>query len=188
MLILENYNIWSMVEKGAIGIPTNGFVSRNGAGVMGAGLALDAKNRYPGIVFDLGTHLRRNGNVVGWLRKEPHQIIAIPVKPSFVKIESFDQKLKILPKVRSLYGVGNMVPGFYCMADINLIEISLNQIVDFIEKNSLKTVFIPLLGCGNGGLSPTKDLFPLLERMKLPDSIVLVIPCNNTTEIEKDIL
>lgn len=175
MLILENTDIWSLVDKGAIGIPTNGYVSRNGAGVMGAGLAYDAKNRYPGIVFDLGTHLRREGNVVGWLRKEPHQLIAIPVKPSFQKIENLNQKKNLLPKVRSLYGVGEFVPGFYCMADIKLIESSLNQLVVFIEKNSLSTVFIPLLGCGNGRLSPTKDLFPLLERMDLPDSIVLVV-------------
>jgi hypothetical protein len=189
MLILENTDIWSLVEKGAIGIPTNGFVSRNGAGVMGAGLAYDAKDRYPGIVFDLGTHIRREGNVVGWLRKEPHQIIAIPVKPSFHKIENQNQKKKILPKVRSIYGIGETVPGFYCMADIKLIERSLNQLVDFIEKNSLKTVFIPLLGCGNGGLSPTRDLFPLLERMDLPDSIVLVVQTKDLApEVEEGIL
>jgi hypothetical protein len=189
MLILENTDIWSLVDQGAIGIPTNGFVSRNGAGVMGAGLAYDAKDRYPGIVFDLGTHIRREGNVVGWLRKEPHQIIAIPVKPSFHKIENQNQKKKILPKVRGLYGIGETVPGFYCMADIKLIERSLNQLVDFIEKNSLKTVFIPLLGCGNGGLSPTRDLFPLLERMDLPDSIVLVVQTKDLApEIEVGIV
>lgn len=175
MMILENQDIWSLVDKGAIGIPTNGWVSRNGAGVMGAGLAYDAKNRYPGIVYDLGTLIKRESHVVGWLRKEPHQIISIPVKPSFHKIENQNQKRKILPKVRGLYGIGETVPGFYCMADIKLIETSLNQLINFIEKNSLKTVFIPLLGCGNGGLSPTRDLFPLLERMNLPDSIVLVV-------------
>jgi hypothetical protein len=189
MLLLENTDIWSLVEKGAIGIPTNGFVSRNGAGVMGAGLAYDAKDRYPGIVFDLGTLIRREGNVVGWLRKEPHQIIAIPVKPSFCKIENLNQKKKILPKVRGLYGIGEIVPGFHCMADIQLIETSLNQLVDLIEKNSLKMVFIPLLGCGNGGLSPTKDLFPLLERMDLPDSIVLVVQTSKQKpELEEGIL
>lgn len=175
MLILENQDIWALTSQGAIGIPTNGAVSRNGVGVMGAGLAYDAKNRYPGIVYELGLHLRKNGNVVGWLRKEPHQIIAIPVKPSFYKIENQNQKRKILPRVRKLYGIGETVPGFNCMADIELIESSLNQLVEFIAKNSLNTVFIPLLGCGNGGLSATRDLFPLLERMNLPDSIVLVV-------------
>lgn len=54
MLILENTDIWSLVDEGAIGIPTNGFVTRNGAGVMGAGLAYDAKNRYPGIGIHSG--------------------------------------------------------------------------------------------------------------------------------------
>ena len=182
MLILENSDIWALVDQGAIGIPTNGFVSRNGAGVMGAGLAWDAKNRYPGIVFDLGLLIRREGNVVGWLRKEPHQIISIPVKPAFQKIENQKQKKKLLPKVRNLYGIGETVPGFYCMADIKLIESSLNQLVDFIAKNSLERVYIPLLGCGNGGLSPTRDLFPLLERMDLPDSVVLVVQSSKHCE------
>lgn len=172
MLILENTDILTLVDKGAIGIPTNGYVSRNGAGVMGAGLAYEVNFRNPGMVFDLGTLIRREGNVVGWIRK-PY--ISIPVKPCFHKIENQNQKKKILPKVRSVYGIGDTVPGFHCMADIKLIESSLNQLVDFIEKNSLKTVFIPLLGCGNGGLSPTRDLFPLLERLDLPDSIVLVV-------------
>lgn len=189
MMILENTDIWSLVEKGAIGIPTNGFVTRNGAGVMGAGLALDAKTRYPGIVFDLGAHLRREGNVVGWLRTDPHQLISIPVKPSFIKLETPEHKFKILPKVRSLYGIGETVLGFYCMADIEIIETSLNQLVDFIKKNSLKTVFIPLLGCGNGGLSPSRNLFPLLERMDLPDSIVLVVHTDVTAAwVEEGIL
>ena len=189
MLFLENTDIWSLVDQGAIGIPTNGYISRNGAGVMGAGLALDAKNRYPGIVFDLGTHLRREGNVVGWLRKDPHQLISIPVKPWFMKLETHEQRIKILPKVRNLYNIGDTVPGFHCMANIKLIETSLNQLVDFIEKNSLDTVFIPLLGCGNGGLSATRDLLPLLERMDLPDSIVLVVQTSGQKpELEEGIL
>ena len=180
MLILENQDIWSLVNQGAIGIPTNGHVSRNGVGVMGAGLALEAKKRHPEIVFNLGIHLRTNGNVVGWLQKEPYPIIAIPVKPCDYKIENENQKNSILPRVRGMYHAGDSVPGFYCMADINLIETSMNQLVAFIEKNSLKTVFIPLLGCGYGGLSAERDLFPLLERMDLPDSIVLVVKTNTS--------
>jgi hypothetical protein len=179
MMILENTDILTLVDKGAIGIPTNGFISRNGAGVMGAGLAYDVKNRYNGIVYDLGLLIKREGHIVGWIRKP---FISIPVKPCFYKIENQNQKKKILPKVRSIYGIGETVPGFHCMADIKLIETSLNQLVDFIEKNSLERVYIPLLGCGNGGLSPTKDLFPLLERMNLPDSVVLVVQSSKHCE------
>ena len=186
MLILENTDILTLEGKGAIGIPTNGFISRNGAGVMGAGLAYEVKNRYQGIVYDLGSLIKREGHVVGWIRKP---FISIPVKPCFHKIENQNQKKKILPKVRGIYGIGETVPGFHCMADINLIETSLNQLVDFIKKNSLERVYIPLLGCGNGGLSAERDLFPLLERMDLPDSIVLVVQTKDLApEVEMGIV
>lgn len=177
MLICENIDIWSLVDKGAIGIPTNGYVTRNGTGVMGAGLALEAKNRYPGIAYSLGTHLRVNGNVVGWLQKSPHQIIAIPVKPVSLFLESPADTKKILPRVKHIYSnLPIVVPGYHCKADIFLIEQSLLLLVDFIKKHSINQVFIPLLGCGNGGLSVSKDLMPLLDRLDLPDSIILTTP------------
>lgn len=134
MLIYRNESIWSFVEKGAIGIPTNGFITKKGLGVMGAGLALDAKNRYPGIAENLGNHLKKEGNQVGWLQIYPHRLVVIPVKPSFLKIESADQKNTIIPKAKNLYRVGDIVPGYHCLADLNLIEKSLNQLVTFIEK------------------------------------------------------
>lgn len=177
MLICENVDIWSFVDKGAIGIPTNGYVTRNGAGVMGAGLALEAKNRYSGIVYSLGTHLRTKGNIVGWIQKNPHQIIAIPVKPVSLTINTDDDAKEILSRVKSIYSERPVVvPGYHCKASIQLIEQSLTQLVDFIKRYNIDRVFIPLLGCGNGGLSPNKDLFPLLERLNLPDKIVLVTP------------
>lgn len=177
MLILENKNILELVNQGAIGIPTNGYLGRNGAGVMGAGLALAAKDRYTGLAYSLGTHLRTNGNVVGWLSQKPHKIIAVPVKPVSVAIRSqSDMAVEVLPRVRHLYQIPSIVPGYHCKASLPLIEQSLLHLVDFIEKHSIDQVFLPLLGCGNGGLSPTRDLFPLLERLDLPDSMTLVTP------------
>lgn len=180
MLILENTDILTLVDKGSIGIPTNGYVSRNGAGVMGAGLAKQAKDRFPGIEYDLGKLLKTEGNQVGWLHRKTFSksnkvnLIAIPVKPCFLKIDVEEQKEFIIHRMKDQYKIGDCVPGFHCMADLFIIRRSLEQLIRFIEKHSLERVFIPLLGCGNGGLSATNDLFPLLDQMKIPDFVTLV--------------
>lgn len=175
MLLLENANIWDMLDEGAIGIPTNGFIKRNGDGVMGAGLAKEAMSRFPGISYELGSHLKKNGNTVGWLLTQP-QILAIPVKPVSIKINTQSDFKYILSRVKNNYSIGSTVPGFHCKASISLIKQSLIQLIDFIGKYCLNKVYIPLLGCGNGGLSYSKDLFPLLSKLEIPDSITLVTP------------
>ena len=101
MMIIDKTDIWDMLGYGAIGIPTNGYINRNGAGVMGAGLALDAKTRYPGIEYELGMLLKREGNAVGWLRFLPDQLIAVPVKPCFLDLKTEEDKAKVLPNATS---------------------------------------------------------------------------------------
>ena len=181
MLIIKNKDIWDYLNEGAIGIPTNGFITRNGSGVMGAGLAKQAKDRFLGIEYDLGTLLKTEGKQVGWLRRrtflkaEQENLIAVPVTPCFFKISTEEQKESIIPRMRDSYKIGDCVPGFHCMADLFIIRRSLEQLIRFIEKHSLERVFIPPLGCGSEGLSPEKDLFPLLDEMKIPDSVTLVL-------------
>lgn len=180
MLIIENKDIWYFLDRGAIGIPTNGFITRNGTGVMGAGLAKQAKIKFPGIEYDLGNLLKTEGNQVGWIRRatllktRQENLIAVPVKPCFLKIDVEEQKEFIIHRMRNQYKIGDCVPGFHCMADLFIIRRSLEQLIRFIERHSIERVFIPLLGCGNGGLSATNDLFPLLDQMKIPDSVTLV--------------
>ena len=175
MLYVENRSIWEFVDDGAIGIPTNGYITRNGSGVMGAGLALEAKEKYPGIAYDLGTLTRREGHIVGWLRDHPHQILSIPVKPSFIEIKCEKDVDNILPRVKHLYKIGSCVPGYHCIADKELIKTSIKQLIEFIEREQLTKVFIPALGCGNGGLSFQKDLLSVLKSKNIPDNIVLVL-------------
>lgn len=56
-------DIWSG-EIDTICITTNGDVRRDGAAVMGRGVALQAKQRLPGIEYKLGDHIRSHGNHV----------------------------------------------------------------------------------------------------------------------------
>ena len=57
-------DIWKYPAD-VICIPTNGFIKRNGAAVMGRGVAKQATQRFIGIEFTIGEHLKWNGNEVG---------------------------------------------------------------------------------------------------------------------------
>lgn len=167
-------NIWNFCHLGAIGIPTNGFVTRNGAAVMGKGLALDTKNRYPGVAYNLGTHLRKNGNVSGIIVNHPETIFSVPVKPVYKVITSLDE---VVSHARYLYNVGDSVPGYHCLAEINIIRESLEKLPGFLDKCGIDVAYIPLLGCGNGGLSFKDDLAPILLDLKESlQRIILVFP------------
>lgn len=72
-------DIWRWHSDGwFVGITTNGVVKRNGECVMGRGVALDARDKFPGFAKELGTHIRQHGNVVGMFPH--HKIFTFPVK------------------------------------------------------------------------------------------------------------
>jgi hypothetical protein len=77
-------NIWDLAQTpwpGAatyIGITTNGYVKKNGEAVMGRGVALQAKQRYPGLPEELGREITLRGNrVFFWHSKH---LFNFPVK------------------------------------------------------------------------------------------------------------
>lgn len=64
-------------ENFIICVTTNGFIKLNGEGVMGAGCAKEAADRYPDLPRLLGQSLKLRGNVVSLLT---NQILSFPVK------------------------------------------------------------------------------------------------------------
>jgi len=128
-------NIWNYWKNGYwIIIPTNGFVKKNGACVMGRGLALQAKDYIYRIEYILGSFIKNHGNVVHKIEN----IITFPVKTNWWE-----------------------------KADIKLIENSCNQLLALIETekifgNFIEPVYLPKVGCGNGGLN-WKDVEPILD-------------------------
>ena len=72
-------NIWDYYDKGNwIVITTNGTVKVNGEAVMGRGVALQAKQKFPSLPGELGKTLKMAGNQ---LHTFPHyRIITYPVK------------------------------------------------------------------------------------------------------------
>jgi len=77
-------DIWNYWERGNwIVIPTNGNVNKYGCAIMGKGLALEAKERFPNLSYELGRRLSMVGiNLEIFFE---YRIIAFPVKYDWTK-------------------------------------------------------------------------------------------------------
>lgn len=76
-MILINADIWSMADHYKC-VTTNGSLKRNGDLVMGAGLALQAAKRFPGLPSRLGYLVKMFGNKSYIL--DDLKIISLPTK------------------------------------------------------------------------------------------------------------
>lgn len=152
--MIEAYgDIWDHAEDyDIIVVTTNGFTKNNGEAVMGRGIALEAKSRYPNLPAKLGTLLKKYGNHVFRIEYPNQIIITFPVKPEY-----------------GPYGE----PGWRARADMELIKRSTSELVDvltqmlrigrFDGKMHLGfKVLMPRPGCGNGGLK-WEDVKPIIE-------------------------
>ena len=133
-------NIWDYFgEYSSIVIPTNGSIKRNGAAVMGKGLALQARERFKGIDKILGGLLQSYGEIPFLL---PYNLISFPTKWEW-----------------------------YEKADLKLIAASANILAGMISIYKLGLIYMPKIGCGNGGLL-WEEVEPILE--KLNRSVIIV--------------
>lgn len=128
----------------AICITTNGFLKKNGEGVMGAGVAKQAAIKYPAMPGLLGHGLTMLGNnvfVLGDFDKKT--FVAFPVKHKFFEV-----------------------------ADIALIEKSCKQLMDLVESRGWNNVCTVRPGCGNGKLN-WQDVKSICEKY-FDDRITIV--------------
>ena len=77
-------DIWDYHDQGHwIVITTNGIVKSNGEAVMGKGIALQAKQRYPDLPKELGQSITFCGNTVRVLGRPPfsgYRLVSFPTK------------------------------------------------------------------------------------------------------------
>jgi len=108
-------------------IPTNGKIyDNNGYAVMGAGVALTARKRYPGIDRVLGFLLKTKGNHVHLLGCwEDRLVFSMPTKDHFKDGSPLDLVLQSCTELRALYFACHRQP---------------------------RAVLLPHIGCGHGGL------------------------------------
>jgi len=72
-------NIWDYYNKDCwIVITTNGSIKTDGTAVMGRGIALQAKRRFPELPLALGQSIKENGNVL--VQCAIYRLIFFPVK------------------------------------------------------------------------------------------------------------
>lgn len=139
----------------AICITTNGFVTSKGNGVMGMGIAKSMADKYPELPRNLGTHIRHNGNHVGLLMQAlGTRLLSFPVKPA--KIIMSDRS-EVVSHARDKYTVGQSVPGFHCVAAVEIIERSCKELVAWTDAARYEHVVLPIPGCGAGELSYNQD-------------------------------
>ncbi|KKN69263.1 hypothetical protein LCGC14_0442580 [marine sediment metagenome] len=122
-----NSNLWDS-NADIIVITTNGATRKDGAAIMGRGVALQAKQRYPGIEHVLGRLIRENGNHVSLITGNIPKIVSFPVKHHWRE-----------------------------RADLKLINQSVIELVQLVDRGTsffqkYLTVALPRPGCGNGRL------------------------------------
>lgn len=126
---IKNTNIFNLLGRAkAICITTNGVVKNNGCLVMGAGVAKQAVQHFPGIDKILGSKVQEHGNRV---------YLAGTCKGT--SILSFPTK----------YHYKNN-------SDLNLIEQSAKRLVYWADVNNIsetESIYIPAPGVGLGGLN-----------------------------------
>ena len=151
----------------AICITTNGFTKSNGDCVMGRGCAKQAKEKWPKVPFDLGKLIRKNGNVTQSIATitrgdESWALVAFPVKPVHADCKS--DKSNVVGHMQSRFHTGQRVPGWACVARLDIIRKSARQLVELADKHGWQQVVLPRPGCGAGELS-WEQVKPELEKI-----------------------
>ena len=153
-------NLWDhLASADALCITTNGYVNSGGKAVMGRGCAKEAVENFPGINARLGYKLRRYGNHVFLLVTHANfaSIVSFPVKPRFCT-SSADN---VVGHMRSIYPIGNSVPGWACVASLDIIEQSCKELSDMADAEGWGNIVLPRPGCGAGELK-WSDVEPVL--------------------------
>jgi hypothetical protein len=138
-------DLWDFLEKGHwIVIPTNGSIKKNGEAIMGRGLALEAKQKFPSLPKELGEHIRAEENTIGDFHR--FRLITFPVKDKWYEKADLDL-------------IEHMCRELVILLDKEFATIP-------------SPVYIPRVGCGNGRLK-WEDVKPILER-HLDDKFIVV--------------
>ena len=140
-------NIWTFknAPKTFICITTNGLVRKDGALVMGRGVAKQAKDLFPHIDYEIGTVVTLHGNHVYDLSEfyaHLAGLITFPVKHNWWE-----------------------------KADKSLIQESTDALRELALRNPEYTYVLPRPGCGNGGLR-WEQVKPIVEA--LPDNVLVI--------------
>jgi len=125
------------MQYDAICVTTNGIVNASGALVMGAGVAKEFLNNFPGIQYDLGAKVKTYGNIPFVIYKNKTAIVSFPTKNHWKddsNLELIKSSAKALVKIadsRFWTKIALPAPGVG-MGNLNWkdVENALDQILD----------------------------------------------------------
>jgi len=148
---LKTGNMWSAFPHVDLFlVTTNSTIRKDGALVMGRGIAREAAQRFPRLPYSLGGAIERLSEGDG--RHVKYGILVPKTWPS-VKIGAFQVK----------YYWGDQ-------ASPSLIRFSTDELIDWCAKNPTAQVHLNFPGIGNGGLTP-EQVLPIISR--LPDTVTV---------------
>lgn len=130
----------------ALCVTTNGFVKSNGEAVMGRGCAKQLAQLWPDTPKVLGRLLLTHGNRMHVISAGEPAVLSFPVKPVSKICEGNDHVSHMSFKP------GDVIPGWACKADIEIIKQSAHQLVELTDRMGYRTVILPRPGCGAGEL------------------------------------
>ncbi|HOJ16275.1 MAG TPA: hypothetical protein PK564_01295 [bacterium] len=134
-------------------ITTNGFIKNNNGApiaVIGRGSAKAMANIIPELPEKLGWYLFEYGHTVGFIY---NRVIAFPTKP---EKGTWDNALESL---KNCFSEQDIIPGFWCKSDPELIKKSITQLNQLISTYNLDKVYCPVPGFGEFTL---EEILPLL--------------------------
>ncbi len=149
-------DLWNHVgHADAIGITTNGTVKKDGAAVMGKGIAKQALDRFPGIDRRLAAYLTQYGNRPAKLTEQDGTwICSFPTKAGPTMVHSREEaNTVVVEHMRDRFRYPAEVPGWAMRSDLLLIEQSARHLVEMADKFGWKSIIIPAPGSGNGELA-----------------------------------
>ncbi len=143
-------NIFDITDADAICVTTNGVLDTQGALVMGAGLALQFKNKYTGIAVRLGKKVKQFGNHchTDWVSFDSRTLVSVPTKEHWKD-----------------------------PSPMWLIERSAHELAALADKHKWRKIVLPRLGTGLGGLK-WEDVKAVISPI-LDDRFFVITPENN---------
>jgi hypothetical protein len=173
-------------QHGAMAITTNGYTRKDGTLVMGRGCAKFANEHTYGYAINLdkewGEKIKKSGNHVyvsdhnvSYLGAQHSiKLVSFPVKPMGEYRDLSNQQQVVRHQQNKFYRQSMFVPGWACTARIDIIEQSCEELLLMCEKYpEWEVVMLPRPGCGNGELSWTETVKPIMERYFRSDKFVI---------------
>jgi hypothetical protein len=146
-------SLWSLELSHYLVIPTNIGWTSKGENIMGKGVAKQAFLKYSKIAAFFGTHCKKHKENAGVILYPDSFIIFFPVK-------------ELNPEAPWLSWKND--------ASLPLIERSCKELVELSDKEDIKPIALPMVGCGAGNLRK-EDVIPVLEKYFTTDNYVLVM-------------